>query len=129
MIRATTPLIPLFSALRAAGIQIAVVTSDDRAPTLAALEWLKVIDHVVFIACADDGYPYKPAPEAVWAACKSTGIPAQRAAMVGDSTTDMLMAQRAGVGLRVAVLTGLMDRAVLAPLADVVLDSIGEIHT
>ena len=53
----------------------------------------------------------------------------KRAVMVGDSTTDMLMAQRAGVGLRVAVLTGLMDRAVLAPLADVVLDSIGEIHT
>jgi hypothetical protein len=38
------------------------------------------------------------------------------------------MAQRASVGLRVAVLTGMMDRTVLAPLADLVLSSIGEIR-
>jgi phosphoglycolate phosphatase-like HAD superfamily hydrolase len=44
--------------------------------------------------------------------------------MVGDSTTDMLMGQRAGIGLRVAVLTGMMDSATLAPLAHVVLPSI-----
>lgn len=124
MVRATAPLPTLFSALRDAGIHIAVVTSDDRTPTLAALEWLEVIDHVAFIACADDGYPYKPAPEALWAACESTGVRPERAVMVGDSTTDMLMGQRAGIGLRVAVLTGMMDSATLAPLAHVVLPSI-----
>jgi phosphoglycolate phosphatase-like HAD superfamily hydrolase len=109
-------------------VQIAVVTSDDRAPTVAALTWFEVLDQVAFIACADDGYPYKPAPEAVWAACKATGIAPERTVMVGDSTTDMLMAQRAGLGLRVAVLTGTMDTTVLAPLADIVLESIGEIR-
>lgn len=128
MVRATAPLPPLFDALISAGIPIAVVTSDDRAPTLAALEWLGVAHQVAFVACADDGYPYKPAPEAVWAACEATGVEPSRAVMVGDSTTDMLMGQRAGVGLRVAVLTGMMGSDVLAPLADVVLNSIAEIH-
>jgi phosphoglycolate phosphatase-like HAD superfamily hydrolase len=118
----------LFGSLRAAGVQIAVVTSDDRAPTVAALQWLQVFDECAFIACADDGYPYKPAPQPLWAACEATGVAPERTVMVGDSTTDMLMAQRAGVALRVAVLTGTMDVASLAPLADVVLDSIAAIR-
>jgi phosphoglycolate phosphatase len=128
MVRATAPLPPLFASLRAAGVQIAVVTSDDRTPTLAALTWLEVAQEVVFVACADDGYPYKPAPEAIWVACQTLGVDLTRTVMVGDSTTDMLMGQRAGVGLRVAVLTGMMDATVLTPLADVVLPSIGEIR-
>jgi phosphoglycolate phosphatase-like HAD superfamily hydrolase len=128
MVRPTAPLPSLFGALRAAGVVIAVITSDDRAPTLATLEWLGVLDQVAFIACADDSYPFKPAPEAIWAACEATGVPLERTVMVGDSTTDMLMGQRAGVGLRVAVLTGAMESNVLAPLADIVLKSIGEIQ-
>jgi phosphoglycolate phosphatase-like HAD superfamily hydrolase len=127
-VRATTHLPTLFGALRSAGVQIAVITSDDRAPTLAALTWLNAIDDVSFIACADDGYPYKPAPEAIWAACEATGVSPSQTVMVGDSTTDMLMGERAGVGLRVAVLTGMMGMPVLAPLADVVMDSIGNIR-
>ena len=127
MVQPTANLPALFGALTAAGVQIAVITSDDRAPTLAALTWLEVIDQVTFIACADDGYAYKPAPEAILAACAATGISLARTVMVGDSTTDLLMGERAGVGLRVGVLTGTMDADILAPLADVVLASIGEI--
>lgn len=128
MIQATAPLLPLFLALREANIQIAVVTSDDRTPTMATLEWLDLLDHIAFIACADDGYAYKPAPDGILAACEATGVRAEKAVMVGDSTTDMLAGQRAGVGLRIAVLTGTMDHATLAPLADEVLKSVGEIR-
>ncbi|MCC6454529.1 MAG: HAD family hydrolase [Caldilineaceae bacterium] len=128
LVRPTAALPALFEALTAAGVQIAVITSDDRAPTLTALEWLGVLDPVAFIACADDPYPYKPAPESIWAACETTGVDLAHTVMVGDSTTDMLMGQRAGVGLCVAVLTGMMDAAVLAPHADVVLQSVGEIQ-
>lgn len=128
MIQATAPLLPLFLALRQADVQIAVVTSDDRTPTLATLEWLELTEHIAFVACADDGYAYKPAPDGILAACEATGIVPAQAVMVGDSTTDMLAGQRAGVGLRVAVLTGTMDQATLAPLADEVLQSVGEIQ-
>lgn len=128
MISPTAPLLPLFLALRKAGVQIAVVTSDDRAPTVATLEWLELTEHVAFVACADDGYAYKPAPDGILAACAATGIPTTKAVMVGDSTTDMLAGQRASVGLCVAVLTGTMDQNTLAPLADEVLNSVGEIR-
>ena len=128
MIRSTAPLPELFGALADAGVQIAVVTNDDRAPTLSALQWLEVAHHIAFIACADDGYPHKPAPDALWAACKTTGVSLERTVMVGDSTTDLLMAQRAGVALSVAVLTGTMDATTLAPHAHVVLNSIAEIR-
>ena len=128
MIRPTAPLPALFRALQDADVQIAVITSDDRAPTLATLDLLGVSEYVTFVAGADDPYPHKPAPEAIWAACQATGIDLAHTVMVGDSTTDMLMAERAGVGLRVAVLTGLMDETILAPHAHVVLNSVGEIQ-
>lgn len=128
MVQPTANLPHLFDALVASGVKLAVVTSDDREPTLTALNWMGVSNPIAFIACADDGYAYKPAPEAIWAACQQTGVDLARTVMVGDSTTDMLMGQRAGVGLRVAVLTGIMDATVLAPHADVVLSSVGEIQ-
>ncbi len=127
MVRPTAELPLLFGALRNAGVQIGVVTSDDRAPTVTTLTWLGVLDQVAFIACANDAYPFKPAPDAIWAACQELGVDLARTVMVGDSTTDMMMGERAGVGLRVAVLTGLMDATILTPHAHVVLDSIGDI--
>jgi phosphoglycolate phosphatase len=47
--------------------------------------------------------------------------------MVGDSPQDMKMAMAAGLGARVAVLTGTAGPELLAPLADVVLQDIGEL--
>jgi phosphoglycolate phosphatase-like HAD superfamily hydrolase len=128
LLRPTADLPALFDGLRRAGVRMAVITSDDHAPTALTLEWLGVAQHVEFLAAADDPYPHKPAPDAVWAACAALGVDPARTAFVGDSTTDMLMAQRAGVGLRVAVRTGLMDEPILAPHADIVLASVGEIN-
>ncbi len=80
-----------------------------------------------FVVGADSGYGEKPEPGGVLAACAAVGVEVRRAVVVGDSTTDMLMATRAGVGCRVAVTSGLMTHAVLAPVADVVLESMAEI--
>ena len=128
LIRPTAALPPLFGALAATGLPLAVLTADDHAPTATTLTWLEIAHHVRWIVGADDPYPHKPAPEAIWALCAKAGVDPAQTAMVGDSTTDMVMAQRAGVGLRVAVLSGLMDAATLAPHADVVLGSVGEIR-
>jgi phosphoglycolate phosphatase len=127
MVQPTGDLPALFARLTHSGVRIAVITSDDHAPTATALAWLGVAQLVEFLAGADDPYPHKPAPEAVWAACRALGVEPGRTALVGDSTTDMVMAQRAGVGLRVAVRTGLMDAATLQPYAHVVLASVDEI--
>jgi len=47
---------------------------------------------------------------------------------VGDTVTDMLMAERAGVGCRAAVLTGAGTRDSLVIDADVVLNSVAQIR-
>ncbi|HLY15466.1 MAG TPA: HAD family hydrolase [Candidatus Limnocylindrales bacterium] len=114
----------LFGSLRAKGCRIAVVTSDDRAPTEATLQALGVDGFVEALVCADDGLPSKPAPDTILAACRTLGVAVGRTAMIGDSVADMTMATAAGVELRVAVLSGIGRRSELEPLADVVLDSI-----
>lgn len=127
-IRATTDLTPLFEGLHAAGVEIAVVTSDDRTPTLQTLDHLGLTDAVGFLVCADDGLPGKPAPDGLLAACKHFNADPRRVAMIGDSTTDLVMAKRAGVGLRVGVLSGVMDERTLAPQAHLVLPHVGLIR-
>lgn len=127
MIHPTAALPSLFGALTGAGLPLAVLTSDDHTPTAMTLAWLEIAHHIRWIVGADDPYPHKPAPDAIWALCAQAGVAPEHTVMVGDSTTDMEMARRAGVGLRVAVCSGLMDAATLAPHADVVLNSVGEI--
>lgn len=117
----------LFAGLRAAGIRIAVATSDDRAPTERTLAHLGVADAVEAISCADDGYPVKPSPDAVHRICRTLGVPEARTAVIGDSPADLAMGRAAGAGLLVGVLTGVGDRRTLAALADLVLDSVAEL--
>lgn len=127
MLHPVTNLPKLFGALRKAGVRIGIVTSDDLGPTEATLNLLGVRHQVGFLACADSGYPAKPMPQAVWAACEQYKIDPSCTVFIGDSTTDMETGRRANVGLRVAVLTGMMKREKLAPHADIVIDSISEI--
>lgn len=117
----------LFAALQAAGVRVAVVTTDHRAETLETMRILGAAPWVDHLVCGDDGFPAKPAPEMVLAACERLGVAPARTAVVGDTLGDLLMGERAGVGLRVAVLTGAGQAAQLASHADVVLASIDEI--
>jgi phosphoglycolate phosphatase len=55
------------------------------------------------------------------------GVEPARAVIVGDTVADLLMGGRAGAGLKVAVLTGAGEPALLREHADVVLRSIDEI--
>ncbi len=127
-LRPTADLPDFFERLRQAGVHVGVITSDDRATTERELTLLGVRQYVDFLVGGDDAYPPKPAPEALWAACRHYRVQPQETAMVGDSTTDLLMARRAGVGLGVGVLTGIMDQVTLAAYADVVLPSIAAIR-
>ncbi len=122
--RPLTDLVALFTLIRAAGRQVAVVTSDDRAPTEATLAWLGV-DHLIdATVCADDGIRSKPAPDTFLHVCRMTGVEPGRTAMIGDAMADMAMATAAGAGRRIGVLSGIGLRAELEPLSDIVIDSI-----
>jgi phosphoglycolate phosphatase len=117
----------LLSELRRSNRRIAIATSDDRDPTERTLTGLGIADLVDELACADDGEPVKPAPQAVLRLCANLGIAPSRTAVVGDSTADLAMGRAAGAGRVIGVLTGVGDRATLEPLADVVLDSIRDL--
>jgi len=68
-----TDLNSLFRDLRDATVHIAIVTTDDRAPTQETLALLGIADLVDFLACGDDQIPLKPAPDAVLNACAHVG--------------------------------------------------------
>ena len=105
----------------------AVATSDDRGPTERTLAALGIAGEFAAISCADDGRPTKPAPDPVLYLCGTLGVAPDRTAVVGDAPADLRMARAAGAGRAIAVLTGVGDRAILEPLADVVLGSIEEL--
>ena len=128
-VRPLADLSELFTDLRARGIKIAVATMDDRAPTEATFAALGVESFVDALVCGDDGLPPKPAPDMVWAVCQATGVAPAQAAVVGDSVTDLEMGRAAGAGLIVGVLSGVTPEDVLAPHADVLLESVAELLT
>ncbi len=117
----------LFAALRAQGTRIAIATSDDRVPTELTLDHLGIAGVVEAVACADDGRPVKPSPDAVTWICKTLGVPPARTAVIGDSPADLAMGRAAGAGRVIGVLTGVGDRGALEPYADVVLESVADL--
>ena len=125
--RPTTDLRVLFGRLGAAGVAVAVATSDDREPTERTLAHLGVADMIAAVSCADDGLPVKPRPDAVHWICRTLGLPEARTAVIGDSAADLAMGRAAGAGLVVGVLTGVGTPASLGRDADVVVDSIGDL--
>jgi phosphoglycolate phosphatase len=119
-----TDLRALFAQLQSGGRRVAIATSDDREPTERTLAGLGLTGAFDALVCADDGVPVKPAPDMVEHLCAALGVGPRRTAVVGDSPADLEMARAAGAGLVIGVLTGVGDRDHLAPLADLVIDSV-----
>ena len=117
---------PSSGGLQAGGRRVAIATSDDRDPTERTLAALGLTDEIEALTCADDGIPVKPAPDMVLHLCAVLGVAPGRTAVVGDSPADLRMARAAGAGLTIAVLTGVGRRTDLEPLADLVIDSVGQ---
>lgn len=127
LVRPTGDVRGLLSRLQAAGVRVAVVTTDQRAETEETLQLMDIAPLVDVMVCGDDGLAIKPAPDMLLAACERLQIAPLRTAVVGDTLGDLMMAQRAGAGCKAAVLTGAGDPATLQQYADVVLPSIDEI--
>ena len=117
----------LFRALRSAGRAIAVATTDDRLPTEATLAGLGLAEYVTAILCGDDAGPTKPDPAALLGLAKRAGAEIGRTAIVGDTPADLKMGRDAGAGRVIGVRGGVTDGALLAPLADTVIDSVGDL--
>ena len=126
----TTDLRKLFGSLRKAGVKVALCTSDSRVSTESALRKLHVRELVDAVVCSDDdNMQPKPSPQGVLKICTDLGVDLSNTMVVGDTTTDMVMAKSAGVSFIVGVLTGIGTNNELASYADVILDNVGQIWT
>jgi HAD superfamily hydrolase (TIGR01509 family) len=128
LVRTLSDVPDLFRCLDQADAKIAVVTSDDHATSVETLALLGVSDLVSAVVGGNDDIPMKPAPDAFLHVCAQLGVSPARAMMVGDTVADLMMAARAGAGVRLAVLSGVGKRDELAPHADLIAASIDEIQ-
>ena len=110
--------------LRQAGYRLGVATNDNLAGLDSVLREYGLADQFAFRVAADSGFGSKPAPGMVEAFCSACTLRPSEVCVVGDDPHDMEMARRSGAGLAIGVLTGTGTQSVLAPLADVVLESI-----
>lgn len=119
-------LVPYFSDLKERGLSLGIATNDSEAPARRHLERSGVTHLFDFIAGYDSGYGGKPAPGQLLAFCEETRLTPDVCVMVGDSTHDLHAGQAAGMRT-IGVLTGPAPLDELAPFADVVLPTIGDI--
>lgn len=118
----------LFYQLHRQNIKIGIATADDRAPTQAMLEAFDIEEYLTTMVCADDGIPAKPAPDMTLAICYRMNINPSKVMVVGDTTADLKMARAAGAGLVVGVLSGVSASQDLIHYADVLIESVDELH-
>lgn len=119
----------LFASLHSKGIKIAIATADDRAPTQSMIEAFDIEEYIATMVCADDGIPSKPAPDMVLTLCERMKIDPAKTMVIGDTISDLKMARASGAGLAVGVLSGVSSARDLAPHADLLLESVDELHT
>jgi len=118
----------LFYKLANLKLKIGIATSDDRAPTQAMIEAFDIEEFISTMVCADDGIPAKPAPDMVTTICQRMNIDPSRVIVIGDTTSDLKMAHAAGAGLGIGVLSGVSSAKDLIPYADVMIDSVDDLH-
>lgn len=114
----------LFDTLRRAGIKLAVLTSDDRVGTDAALRLLGIDAYFCAVGCADDvGIRPKPAPDGLHRIAKQCGVALEHTIMVGDSNGDMVTGRSA----QVAATIGIGHGQRFGDKADLVLASVNDL--
>lgn len=118
----------LLTGLKQRGLFLAIATTDARAPTELALFRLGITTLVDTSICGDDGIPLKPAPDMALEICRRLNILPDRTMMVGDTTSDLQMARRAGLGLAIGVTSGANSAEALDPFADCVVPDIHAIQ-
>ncbi len=86
-------------------VKMAVVTNKPQAATVAVLDHFGLTSYFDAIVGGDAVENRKPAPDALFLALDQLGVPAEIAAMVGDSEADIAAGNAAGV-MAVLVLGG-----------------------
>lgn len=114
-------------ALRAAGHVLGIATNDSERGARDTMHRLSLDALFAEILGYDSVPRAKPWPDMVHAFAERTGMAPGAVAMVGDNLHDLEAARSAGAGLAIGVLSGTSAREDLAPLADLLLDSVADL--
>ncbi len=116
----------ILEALRARGLILAVVTSDNAASTTSCLRALG-IDDLFDCLLTDDGiHPAKPDPHHMRVFCERFGLLPSEVLMVGDTLTDMAFAENSGAHA-IGIAKTEADARILAPHAEHILRDVSHI--
>ena len=114
------------SDLHRRGYALAVVTTDDTAKANDNLKTLGLQTYFAVVIGCDKVASCKPAPDLVLEACRILKIKPDQAAVIGDTTADMIMGIAAGTACNIGVASGVTAPQTLAEHADLVLESAAE---
>jgi phosphoglycolate phosphatase len=78
-------------------LPMAVITNKARELSEPLLDRLGINRYFNLVIGADNGLPLKPAPDSILKILNEVGVAKGRAAIVGDSTTDVRAGQAAGI--------------------------------
>ena len=120
------PLGPFFEALFARGLTLGLVTNDSEGAARAHLRAAGVETRFHAILGYDSGHGAKPDPAPLRAVAALHGLRPDETVMVGDSPRDLEAGRAAGMAT-VAIRSDLFAEAELAPLADAILDNLGDL--
>ena len=112
--------------LKARGLRLAVVTTDNEPITRHCLAGLGVLQYFDIIFTDDGHTPTKPDPFCAGEFCRLYGLDQERVVMVGDTMTDVRFAKNAGI-TAISLASTPEKKALLAPYTDVIIDAISEL--
>jgi phosphoglycolate phosphatase len=110
-------------AVRARGLGSGVVTNKPEGFSRTILAHFGLLADLDIVIGGDSGYPRKPAPDMLLAACAALGVPPQAAVLVGDSRADLASARAADIAC-VLVRGGYCDCPADDLGADLVIDEL-----
>lgn len=113
-------------ALAAGGLSLAMVTNDAERNARQQLQALGLSELISHVFGYDSGFGAKPEPEMVLACARRAGHAPERVAVVGDTRHDLEAARGAGARF-ILVRSGPAPVTHLAPLADLVVDSVDDL--
>lgn len=113
-------------ALRAGGVRLAAVTARSKVSSLASLEQTGVARYLEFTISAEDAPRTKPFPDPVCLALQRLGLTPADAVMVGDTASDVLAGQAAGVKT-VGARYGFASAALVKVQPDWIIDEIANL--
>lgn len=121
----TADLPRILQSLKDRGFILGVVTADDFAPTELFLKQYQLETFFDYVVASDTFAAQKPDKRIIESFCERFHLKACEVAVVGDTPTDLYLAKN-GDCYAIGVLSGTGNRQTLEPLADLVVQSVGD---